>query len=371
MTNNGSNWNAIMQYSFLHVFANDGLIDRDELQMLERLALQDGTVDDQERDVLTRVFARVNPQTVDPGRVGRNPALQDEVRHSLRPGRLDRHSGFDVAQGRVGVGSIPDARFSVGPGRLRRGRSGRELGATCPVTSPDQEHAVLTRTFNQPTRSAAWPPGAMLYLLGAALFAGCVQARTTVKGAWEEGAPRKQSFTRVLVVGVTPNVNQRCAFEFFMASQLTSESVQAIRSCDAVVEKEPADAREHRAGDRGGSGRRSAGDQSRFREIEAKEGGGRDTRGNASYKATDAGFATGYYGVYGVPVIYGNSRPRLHSRLPRAQARVASRLYQTRDKSLVYTLVRSRDANSRSTDAALHDIAAAIADKLRRERLTR
>jgi hypothetical protein len=66
MTSNGSNWNAIMQYSFLHVFANDGLIDSDELQMLERLALQDGTVDDREKDVLSRVFARVNPQTVDP-----------------------------------------------------------------------------------------------------------------------------------------------------------------------------------------------------------------------------------------------------------------------------------------------------------------
>jgi len=72
MTNNGSNWNAIMQYSFLHVFANDGLIDRDELQMLERLALQDGIVDDKERDVLSRVLARVNPQTVD-------PAVRDEI----------------------------------------------------------------------------------------------------------------------------------------------------------------------------------------------------------------------------------------------------------------------------------------------------
>jgi hypothetical protein len=67
MANNGSSWNAIMQYSFLRVFANDGLIDRDELQMLERLALQDGVVDDQEREVLARVFARVNPQTIDPG----------------------------------------------------------------------------------------------------------------------------------------------------------------------------------------------------------------------------------------------------------------------------------------------------------------
>jgi hypothetical protein len=66
MADKGSSWNAIMQYSFLHVFANDGLIDRDELQMLERLALQDGTVDPQERDVLTRVFARVNQATVEP-----------------------------------------------------------------------------------------------------------------------------------------------------------------------------------------------------------------------------------------------------------------------------------------------------------------
>ena len=66
MTTDGSSWNAIMQYSFLHVFANDGLIDHDELQMLQRLALQDGEVDERERDVLARVFARINPQTVDP-----------------------------------------------------------------------------------------------------------------------------------------------------------------------------------------------------------------------------------------------------------------------------------------------------------------
>jgi hypothetical protein len=65
MASNGSSWNAIMQYSFLRVFANDGLIDQDELQMLERLALQDGAVDDKEREVLARVFSRVNRQTVD------------------------------------------------------------------------------------------------------------------------------------------------------------------------------------------------------------------------------------------------------------------------------------------------------------------
>ncbi|MGL6222284.1 MAG: hypothetical protein ACRC6L_01755 [Steroidobacteraceae bacterium] len=66
MANGGSSWNAIMQYSFLHVFANDGLIDEQELQMLERLALQDGVIDDKERSVLTQVFARVNEAALEP-----------------------------------------------------------------------------------------------------------------------------------------------------------------------------------------------------------------------------------------------------------------------------------------------------------------
>lgn len=58
-----SAWNAIMQYSFLRVFANDGTIDADELAMLEKLALEDGRVDEQERAVLSRIFARISADT--------------------------------------------------------------------------------------------------------------------------------------------------------------------------------------------------------------------------------------------------------------------------------------------------------------------
>jgi hypothetical protein len=64
MSIGGSGWNAIMQYSFLRVFANDGTIDSEELAMLEKLALEDGRVDDRERDVLARVFARVSRDQV-------------------------------------------------------------------------------------------------------------------------------------------------------------------------------------------------------------------------------------------------------------------------------------------------------------------
>lgn len=64
MTEVSSNWNAIMQYSFIRIFANDGTIDRDELAMLERLAMADGLVDDRERNVLASIFSRINPQSV-------------------------------------------------------------------------------------------------------------------------------------------------------------------------------------------------------------------------------------------------------------------------------------------------------------------
>ena len=59
-----SGWNAIMQYSFLRVFADDGTISADELAMFQRLAMADGVVDDKERSVLAKIFARVNEQTV-------------------------------------------------------------------------------------------------------------------------------------------------------------------------------------------------------------------------------------------------------------------------------------------------------------------
>jgi len=212
--------------------------------------------------------------------------------------------------------------------------------------------------------------GTMLYVLGAALFAGFVQARTTVNGAWQEGAPRKQSFTRVLVVGVSPNVNQRCAFEFFMASQLTSDSVQAIRSCDAVKEKVPLTLESIEQAITAAQADAVLATSLVAREFEAKEGGSRDTRGTASYKATDAGFATGYYGVYGVPVIYGEFATAPAFTIAQGEARVSSRFYQTRDKALLYTL-ETKATKLESTDAALHDFAAAIADKLRREGLTR
>lgn len=212
--------------------------------------------------------------------------------------------------------------------------------------------------------------GPVLCLIGAMLVSGSVQAKTSVKGTWAEGAPRKQSFSRVLVVGVTPHVNQRCAFEFFMASQLQSESVQAIRSCDAVKQKNPLTLESIEQAVAAAQADAVLATSLVSREYEMKEGGSRDTQGNASYKATGAGYASGYYGVYGVPLIYGSFETAPAITTAQGEVRVQSRFFATSNKTLLYTM----DTAARkveSTDAALSEIAEAIAKHLQKAGLTR
>lgn len=55
----------LAMYSFLRVFANDGIVDADELAFMERVALRDGRVDADERAVLQRIFDRVDASEVD------------------------------------------------------------------------------------------------------------------------------------------------------------------------------------------------------------------------------------------------------------------------------------------------------------------
>ena len=206
-------------------------------------------------------------------------------------------------------------------------------------------------------------------VLGAVLLSGCAAQQAQVDGAWQDGVSREQSFTRVLIVGVSPHVNQRCKFEAFMASQLRSQSVTAIRSCDAVTKKDPLTLESIEQAVASVQADAVLATRLVSSEFEAREGGSRDTRGSAMYKATDAGFGTGYYGVYGVPVVYGEFATAAAITTVQDDVRVSSSLFATRDKTLIYTL-DTKARNLESTDVALSDIAAAIADQLRRAGLT-
>ena len=65
-------------YSYLVVFANDGTIDEGELRLLEKIALEDGEVDEEERRVLSMLFSRVSKETVSEAVWGEILRFQEE-----------------------------------------------------------------------------------------------------------------------------------------------------------------------------------------------------------------------------------------------------------------------------------------------------
>ena len=60
---------------------------------------------------------------------------------------------------------------------------------------------------------------------------GCT-GKASVKSNWIDNAARSQTYSRLLVVGVSPDYGPRCNFEFWMVRDLRSAGVPADASCD-------------------------------------------------------------------------------------------------------------------------------------------
>jgi len=210
-----------------------------------------------------------------------------------------------------------------------------------------------------------------LLLIGAAWLSPANAAeKVKVTGSWEKGVPHDLTFTRVLVVGITPDVDARCRWERFLAAKLNGEATKAVASCDAVTKVDPLtlesiqDAVEWLKIDAVVATSLVA------REWTAEEGGGRDTRGTANYKATDAGYAYGYYGMYGVPVIYGDFVATPPVTTLAGKAEVTTKVYATKGPTVVYTM----DTKAESSDfreRSMSSVTTPMADRLRRDGLIR
>lgn len=221
----------------------------------------------------------------------------------------------------------------------------------------------------RPVASHSAPAVRGLMLLVAAWLSGCA-SQPSVSSAWQEGASPNPSFSRVLIVGVSPDINQRCAFESFLASRIMSASVKAIASCDVVKARNPLT-------------RESIEQAVASQQADAvvattlvsvdwgkKQGVGRDDRGGGMYKATDAGYATGYYGVYGVPVVYGEFQTASSITTVKGTAHVTTKVWETKGPTHIYTM-EVTVGNLESRDTALAAITGPIADRLRRDGLIR
>jgi hypothetical protein len=203
----------------------------------------------------------------------------------------------------------------------------------------------------------------LLLLLGAGWLTAS-PSYAQVKGGWSDDASRDRSFSRVLVVGVSPDLNQRCAFERSMAGQLRGEGTQAFVSCDAIPRDTPLtrESIEAAVAAKNADGVLATSLVSQSSQVE--EGGTEDTRGMAMYKASDA-----YFGPYG-SVVAGNFHTAAPLTAIQGDAHILSKLYETRGATAVYT-VDTKVRHIESRGQVLAEITPPIAKKLRKEGLIR
>jgi hypothetical protein len=210
----------------------------------------------------------------------------------------------------------------------------------------------------------------ILLLTVVAWSPGYAAEKVKVTGSWQEGVSHDQTFTRILVVGITPDVKARCRWERFLAAKLNGTTTKAVSTCDALTEKEldPLTVESIKGAVEWLKADAVVATSLVARAWDAQEGGGRDTRGTANYKATDSGFTTGYYGLYGVPVIYGDFVSTPPVTTLQGAAHVTTKVYATKGPTVVYTL----DTTAQSSDfreRSMSSVTEPMAKRLRRDGL--
>ena len=195
----------------------------------------------------------------------------------------------------------------------------------------------------------------------------CACSGISTKGTWQEGAPRNQTYARLLLIGVSPDRNLRCAFESTFASQLRSATTTAISSCNEMKDGEPL-TREN-VERVAASVHADAVLATRLVSMSTGhgEGNSNDTRGDSVYKSTD--FA---YGAYGMPVTYVDFQTAPPLTSITSSLHVLTKLFETRNAMLIYsidTVTKKQEIDS--TDATLLTITAPTADRLRKAGLIR
>jgi len=213
-----------------------------------------------------------------------------------------------------------------------------------------------------PINAVVRSPPFSLLIIAACLCASPSHAE--VKGEWAENIPHDQSFARVLVVGISPDLNQRCAFERALASRLKNESTQAFVSCDVMPQRAELTREAVEAAVAAKNADAVLATSLISQAWDTKEGATRDEQGFGVYKRVDS-----YYGVYGTVVAAD-----FHAAAPitsiQGEAHLTSKLYETRGATVVYT-VDTKVRNVGSRGEALAEITPPIAKKLRKDGLIR
>ena len=224
-------------------------------------------------------------------------------------------------------------------------------------TANPHQHASRSRVFS-----------AGLALVAAACLAACSSIK--VDAAWSESVTGDPAFSNVLVVGISPDRNVRCAFERALADNLRSPTVKATASCgvmaaDAQLSREAVEIVVKTMGADAVIATSLVAVK-----VGKQEGGSREERGGGYYKPVAYGFDYGYFGMYGVPVVYGEFEtfPSVFS--ISGAVELATNVYETNAGEKIYGMdTRAKNLESRGMALAL--ITPRIAERLRDDGLIR
>ena len=218
--------------------------------------------------------------------------------------------------------------------------------------------------LRQPQKYASLGLG--LLIVGAACLSGCAGSSSSLNGAWQ-GSATRQSFNRVLIVGVSTNFTQRCAFEWSMASQIISAgSTQAFISCDSMTSKDPltrANIELVVAKVHADAVLTSA---IVSMQLGGQKGNSRDTRATPYYQVTGQGYVTGALGEFGVPVAFVQLETSPSIQMITGNVHVLTKLFNPSDAALLYTLDTDAKSNDvQSSSSGIETVTGLIAKRLR------
>ena len=202
-------------------------------------------------------------------------------------------------------------------------------------------------------------------------IAACAGESAKVTSSFEGPARPTEPYHKIIVVAVSPDVNVRCPFERFLAARLEGEVTEAVASCEVTDKKQPLSREliEKAVAEQGANAVLTTHLVSQDWSSNAG-GGGRDTRGSHGYKATDAGWSSGYYGAYGVPIVYGDFQHNAASLVITGTVHLTSKLYDARNGSVVYSM-ETTAKGVESHDAGVSLLTTSIGEKMAKDGLAK
>jgi hypothetical protein len=200
-----------------------------------------------------------------------------------------------------------------------------------------------------------------LLLLGIAWLSGCAGGGS-VRGAWLTPGPRP-SFSRILIVGISTDYNQRCAFEFSMSYQFSGNSPQAIVSCNSMTQTDPLT----RANiDRVAAAvHADAVMTTAIVSVQMSEQKGERV---AYYQVVGQGYVTGPLGAYGVPVAFVQLESAKTLPTITGDVHLVTKVFDVRDAMLVYSLdTQVKDNALQSTEGTMDTLTGPIGERLHQD----